>query len=242
MQTKRSVVANDFHGQFRDKKVCKMFMNFLRREQPDTLVLNGDIVDFYSISKFDKDPARKTDLQDELNDSYNFLYDLREALPNAGIMYIEGNHEARLRKYLRSKAPALATLDALKIETLLGFKDFGIEYEEDGIWLGDLFVYHGSIIRTEAGDTAKAERRKNGCSGISGHSHRDGKSPVRYRGGQLCWWENFCLCQLDAEYIKGIANWTQGWSVVTTIGKRPNVEPVAVLGGRYTYRGKEYTV
>ena len=151
MQTKRSVVANDFHGQFRDKKVCKMFMNFLRREQPDTLVLNGDIVDFYSISKFDKDPARKTDLQDELNDSYNFLYDLREALPNAGIMYIEGNHEARLRKYLWKKAKDLASLDVLKFGKLLGLKELDITYHEKYHKIGDLYFFHGDIVWRHAG-------------------------------------------------------------------------------------------
>ncbi len=237
----KSIIANDFHGQFRDKATCKLLFQFIKREKPDTIVLNGDVVDFYSISKFDKDPGRKEDLQDELNDCYNLLVGFCDAAPKTRIVMIEGNHEARLRKYLRSKAPALATLDALHIESLLGLEELGIEYVKDGIWLGDLFVYHGSLIRSKAGYTAHAELLKNGCSGISGHSHRDAKAPVRHRGGQLCWWENACMCDLDPEYVKGIANWTQGWSVVTIIGgKRPYVEPIAVIGHRYVYRGKEY--
>jgi predicted phosphodiesterase len=236
-----TVIAQDFHGQFRDKKTCNMFFNFLKREKPDRVVLPGDIVDFYSISRFDKDPARKEDLQDELNDGYNLLYDIRDAAGDARIDYIQGNHEKRLEKYLCSTAKALATLDALKIELLLGFADFDITYHKEGLWLGDLYVYHGSLVRNEAGYTAKAEREKNGCSGMSGHTHRDGKSAKRTRGGQICWWENFCMCDLEPEYVDGVANWTQGWSVVTTIGKRPMVEQVAVLGGRYLYRGKEYT-
>ncbi len=236
----KSIIANDFHGQFRDKATCKLLFQFIKREKPDKIILNGDIVDFYSISRFDKDPARKEDLQDELNDCYNLLVDIRDSAPDAEIDFEEGNHELRLRKYLRSKAAAIASLDALKIETLLGLEELEIKYNRDGQWLGDLFVYHGSLIRSKAGYTAHAELLKNGCSGISGHSHRDAKAPVRHRGGQLCWWENFCMCDLNPEYVKGIANWTQGWSVVTIIGKRPDVEPVAVIGGRYTYRGKEY--
>lgn len=236
----RTVIANDFHGQFRDKKTCSMFFNFLKREKPDRIILNGDIVDFYSISRFDKDPSRKEDLQDELNDGYNLLFDICGCC-DAKVDYTQGNHEKRLEKYLRSNAAALATLDALKIESLLGFEELGITYHRDGVWVGDLFVYHGSLVMQEAGYTAKAERLKNGCSGISGHTHRDGKSPRRHRGGQLCWWENFCMCGLEPEYVEGVANWTQGWSMVTTVGKRPDVEPIAVLGGRYLYRGKEYT-
>ena len=235
-----NVISNDFHGQFRDSVACELFKGFLRREQPERLVLDGDIVDFYSISRFDKDPSRKEDLQDELNDSFNFLVDIRECIPDADIDYIEGNHEARLRKYLRSKAPALATLDALNIESLLGLNELDIRYEEDGIWLGDLFVYHGSIVRTQSGMTAHAELLKNGCSGMSGHCHRDGKAQVRNRKGNLCWWENYCMCDLNPEYIKGVANWSQGWSVVTLDGRRPCVEQIAVIGGSYTYRGKKY--
>ena len=73
----RTVIANDFHGQFRDKKTCGMLFNFIKREKPDRIILNGDIVDFYSISRFDKDPSRKEDLQDELNDGYNLLWEIR---------------------------------------------------------------------------------------------------------------------------------------------------------------------
>jgi predicted phosphodiesterase len=237
----RSVVANDFHGQFRDKKVCSLFYNFLRREKPDKIILAGDVTDFYSISRFDKNPARKESLQEELDDSHKMLATIRRAAPNAKIIFLQGNHEARLTKYLWSTAKALATLRSLEIESLLQLKKLNIQYETDGIWLGDLFVYHGTIVRAKAAYTAHAELLKNGCSGMSGHTHRDGKAAVRHRGGQLCWWENFCMCQLDAEYIKGIANWTQGWSLVTVTGKRPDVEQIAVMGGKYNYRGRVFT-
>lgn len=236
----KCVIANDFHGPFRDKKTCNMLFNFIDREKPDKIILNGDVVDFYSISKFIKDPARKEDLQDELNDCYNLLWEFRDVAPTTEIIFIEGNHEARLQKYLRSNAHALATLDALKLERLLGFDDLKIEYEKDGLWLGDLWVYHGALVRGKSGFTAHAELFKNGCSGISGHTHRDSKAAVRQRGGQLCWWENFCMCDLNPEYVKGIADWSQGWSMVTIKGRRPCVEQISVVGGKYIYRGVEY--
>ena len=240
MDTTKTIICNDFHGQFCDKLACNLLFSFIKREKPNKVIINGDLVDFYSISRFDKDPGRKELLQDEIDECFNLMVDIRNSAPDAEIILIEGNHEARLRKYLRSKAPALATLKVLQIESLLDLAKLDITYEEDGVWLGDLFVYHGSLVRSKAGYTAHAELLKNGCSGISGHTHRDGKAPVRHRGGQLCWWENFCLCDLNPEYVKGIANWTQGWSVVTTKNTRPCVEQIAVMGGRYTYRGKEY--
>lgn len=241
MKQETAVVANDFHGQFRDKKVCGMFHNFLRMVKPDKLILAGDIMDCASISRFIKNAERKEDLQDEFDDCHELLWELRHSVPkNTKIIYIEGNHEARLIKYLNSNAPAIATLRTNKIAYQLKFKELGITYSKDGIWLGDLFVYHGSLVRNKSSYSAHAELAKNGCSGISGHCHRDGKAAVRQRGGQLCWWENFCMCDLSPDYIEGIADWTQGWSLVTLIGKRPYVEQVAVLGGKYIFRGKIY--
>jgi len=239
MKTEKTVIANDFHGDFRDRKTCNLLFNFIKREKPDRIILNGDLVDFYSISRFAKDPGRKELLQDELNDCFNFLSEFRE-ITNAEIVLIEGNHEARLIKYLRSNAPALATLDALAIESLLGLDELDIRYEPKGMWLGDLWVYHGSLVRTDSGLSARAELMKNGCSGLSGHTHRDSKVPSRKRGGQLCWWENYCMCDLNPDYVDGIANWSQGWSMVTIAGKRPCVEQVGVMGGKYIYRGIEY--
>ena len=83
-----NAIANDFHGQYRDKKTCQLFFDFLRREKPDRVILAGDIGDFYTISKFDKDPARKETLQDELNEVYNeILWPIRDILPSAEIAY-----------------------------------------------------------------------------------------------------------------------------------------------------------
>ena len=67
MKTQTTVVLNDLHGQFIDKVAFALALGFIKRQQPDNVVLNGDIVDFYKISNFDKDPLRLESLQDELD-------------------------------------------------------------------------------------------------------------------------------------------------------------------------------
>ena len=235
-----AVVANDFHGIFRDKKTCKLLFDFIKRQKPDEIILAGDVIDFYSISKFLKDPRRKWDVQKEVDDAYTILVDLKRSAPRAKIHYIEGNHETRLQKFLWGKSPALTTIRNLQFEKLMELDKLKVKYHtaKKGYQFGDLFIYHGSLVRAKGGYTARGELEKNGCSGMSGHSHRDGKAPSRKRGGQLCWWENFCLCDLDAEYIDGIADWSQGWSKVTLVGKRPHVEPIFVANHSYIYGGK----
>jgi len=216
--------------------VVELLIGFLKKEKPDRLYLNGDIHDFYQVSQFAKDPARLDTFQKEINECKSLLCALKKTC-NPEIHYIQGNHEKRLQKFLWKKSPQLACLDSLQVPSLLGLNDLGIKYHKKGVNLGDLYITHGSIVRKHAGYTAKAEFEKNGCSGISGHTHRDGKYSVRNRSGSFAWWENYCVCELDAEYIDGIANWSQGWSMVTTIGKRPYVEQVCVLGDKYIYNG-----
>jgi UDP-2,3-diacylglucosamine pyrophosphatase LpxH len=58
-KTRRSqmvVVANDFHVPFHDAIALALFQRFLRREQPDWLILNGDLMDFWEVSRFDLTP------------------------------------------------------------------------------------------------------------------------------------------------------------------------------------------
>jgi UDP-2,3-diacylglucosamine pyrophosphatase LpxH len=235
----RSVVAQDFHIPFHDKQLLKLFLSFLGRFKPDRVYLPGDIIDCYLLSKFSKDPTRGDNFQDELDVCKEFLREVKTR-SKAQIYYVTGNHERRLQKYLWGQAPALASLRSLSLQNLLGLKEMGVKYSEDGFKLGDLFVTHGSVCRKHSAYTARGEIEKNGCSGISGHTHRDGKHTVRKRGGSLAWWENYCMCDLNPAYVEGIADWSQGWSVVTTVGRRPYVEQIHVSDYKYIYGGKLY--
>jgi len=240
MKITTAVIANDLHIPFEDPVAVNLFLGFTKRQKPDKIILLGDICDFYQISRFDKDPSRETDLQSDLDRTSAFLTNCQQIAPKAEIHYIQGNHESRIKKYLWSQAKALASLRSLSLTKLLDFDSIGIKYHEKGYQLGDLYCTHGSIIRKHAGYTARGEFEKNGCSGISGHSHRDSKYTVRNRGGHFVWYENYCLCDLNPEYVEGIANWTQGWSYVTIVNKRPYVEQIACIGGTYIYGGKLY--
>jgi len=233
------VIGNDSHHPFHDQRTCDMFVDFIAEEQPNMVVLNGDMLDCYNISSFNKDPLTKETLQEEVDSCYWFLHSIREAAgKDCKIVYIEGNHENRMQRFLWGKAPQLWSLDCLKIEGLLWLDELDIQYRQS-IDIGKFHIYHGSLVRQDAGYTAKAEYLKNGQSGITGHTHRDAKFTKRTRGGHYVWYENFCMCDLDAEYINGVANWTQGWSMLTTVGSRQYVDQIPVINHRYIWKGEE---
>ena len=162
------IVLSDIHFPYQDDKALKAVYKFLEQHPVDTIILNGDILDFYDVSSFDKDPERVNSLQKEIDLAQKFFKKLRQLAPNARIVFIKGNHCSRLERYLK-KHPELYSLDALKLPNLLELDKFNIEYKDKGFKLGSLKIIHGDMVRNFSAYTARGELEKHDSSGISGH-------------------------------------------------------------------------
>lgn len=86
------VVLSDIHFPYQDDKAIKAALNFVKTNPVDTIILNGDILDFYDVSSFDKDPSRINSLQKEIDMAQKFFKKLRTIKPDARIVFIKGNH------------------------------------------------------------------------------------------------------------------------------------------------------
>ncbi len=235
-----ALIFQDAHIPFQDQRVIREVELFMGELQPDMVVYPGDIVDCYLLSKFDKNPERANHLQQEFDMAAAMFKRQRELLPNARMIFEPGNHEDRLRKYLWSKASALASLRCLRIEELMGLKDNGVECieKDEGVLFNDNFlVTHAEIIRAHSGWTAKGMSDKHGGSGIHGHSHRLGSYYKTNRSGMYGWWENGCLCDMCPDYMVH-PNWQQGFSVVTFTHGRFWVEQMPIINRKFLYGGK----
>ncbi len=235
-------VLNDSHNPFQDQRVLREVELFLAELQPDLVVYPGDMGDFYLLSKFDKNPTRANSLQKDLNSTAQLFKRHRALMPNTRMIFELGNHEDRLRRFLWSGSPALASLDCLTVEGLYKLKESGVEcvdYAEGVLFNKNLMVTHGDLIRAHSGYTAKGMSDKHGGSGIHGHSHRLGCSLKRNRFGVYGWWENGCLCDLEPDYVTH-PNWQQGFSIVTIIHERFWVEPVQIIKRKFMFGGRTY--
>ena len=70
----------------------------------------GDLLDFYSVSRWEKDPtlaAEVGEISDEVR-SAKYLFDYLNSLKN-GWFWLEGNHEVRFKSYA-AKNPTLRSL------------------------------------------------------------------------------------------------------------------------------------
>jgi len=237
-----AAVINDTHNPYQDQRALHEVELFLLELQPGLLIKNGDMNDFYGLSKFDKNPERKDTLQSDLNSTRAMNTRQRVQMPDARQIHIDGNHEDRLRRYLWSKAPELASLNALNVDKLYGLNDNDIEKVgyEDGLLINGVFmVSHGNIVRAHSSYTAKGLSDKQGGSGMCGHTHRGGSYYKRDRFGTYGYWENFCLCDLSPDYIQ-FPNWQQGFSLVHFIGDRFWVEQMPIINRKFMYGGKLY--
>jgi hypothetical protein len=215
----------------------------------DSVVDLGDFNDFYTVSKYDKNPLRRNQLQDELIEGARVRAKISEAANGVKRFFIPGNHEGRLQKYISNRAPALAALPQLSLENILGLKSSGWELVDSYLLLNDDFVVkHGDVVSSQSGMTARKEMDASWTSGASGHTHRLG---VHYRTPLFSavkglppkvWIETGCLCLPDQEYMSGKhGDWQQGF-VVVRFGPDGNVFPelVSIYNGRTVFRGKVY--
>ena len=235
------MTMSDFHVPYHDPKSISVSLKLAKHLQPKILVLH-EVNDWYAISRFNKDPKRKLQLQKELDISFGIRKTIVEALPKTRIIELHSNHNARLEKYLNSEAEELSQLRCLKIEELMGLNKLGIEYRKDFMFRGILWK-HGDIVRQDSSYTCKAEFMKEGTSGCSGHTHRLGLYFKTLRGGKYVWVESGCMCKLDPEYVNGTANWQNGLAVhMFKDGKKhfqPKVVPIIkgeILWGNHLFK------
>ena len=241
-EPKTIAVINDTQNPYQDAVAMRLVERFLQEIELDYLIYAGDIHDFYQISKFDKNPKSADDLQKDISVTRVMLERHANQFPNTKKKWLDGNHEARLQKYLWSASPALASLECLTIPELFHLDDYGIDYlpYEQGLMINDTFlVLHGDLVSVNSSYTAKRMFDKHGGCGMGAHTHRGGSYYKTNRFGTYGWWENFCLCHLNPDYIKN-PNWQQGFSLIHFVGKRFFVEQIPIIEGTLMYGGKVY--
>ena len=97
------------------KQALETALEFLHKDKPDMILINGDLLDFHSLSRFVKDP-RSRSLSGELQMGRDFFAMLQKQFPKTKVVYKIGNHEERLETYLYVKAPELLDMQEFKMD------------------------------------------------------------------------------------------------------------------------------
>lgn len=236
----RRIVLPDLHLPFHDKKLLLCWMTRLGVIRWDGIDIIGDMIDCFTLSRFDTNPQRKNTFQMELDSARQVLSDIRALQPDADIRYSEGNHEDRLRKMLWGKSAPLAHIRNLTIPDLLSLGEFGVKWHstQDPYKIGDLWYSHGDLLRKHAGQSARAKSEAFHGSIMIGHCHRMGWSPLTTHTGVDDAYECGHMtdpAQLD--YVRTCFNWQAGWAEVTFYDNAHHVDFYRVVD-----RGRERMV
>lgn len=136
------LVLSDMHIPYHDRSAVETALSYGDEYSPNIIVLLGDIIDFYKISRYVKNPSKKS-ISTEINETSKFLTELRCRFPEAKIIYYKGNHECRLDTYLMSQANELYDLLEDLLENKLNLKQLNIEYKTEPFKIGKLWYMHG---------------------------------------------------------------------------------------------------
>lgn len=212
---KRILVLNDIHLPYHDNRALKVALKSGYEFGIDTIILNGDIIDFYSISRFARDPNQR-DIYEELKLCESFLSQLAAKFPNTKIIFKEGNHEKRLRTYRYEKAPELANIPEFALPSLLHFQKYQIDFVDAWtvIQIGKLNVIHGHEILGGGIIVARTHFLKALDNILFGHFHRHQDYTQRtIKDHVMGSWAVGCLSHLKPDYYP-VNNFTHGFALI----------------------------
>jgi len=185
---------------------------YIKSEKPDLLILNGDLLDFSYLSKFDESLFQLR----EGKRLYRDIEMMRKELDffekySKKILYLEGNHEFRLTKRVQS-LPNIAD-GIMSLDKLLKINYWIPEIEQPiRIENSHLFCLHGKRYTIHF---AAATLRDYMVNLAMGHTHRIQHSSLRGLDKEIGCWGVGCLCSKNPEWQNGKMNsWMNGFAQV----------------------------
>lgn len=206
----------DVHVPYHNIEACNAAMEYGKENNINAIVIGGDMMDFHKISRYESDPKARN-MKGELKKGRKFLSALRRTFPDAKIYYIEGNHEVRLKSYLRVHAPALLGMEEFELPSLLKFDKYGVEFIQDKRMTkaGELTILHGHELQGGASSPINVARglyQKTKVTSMCGHHHQVSEhSEKDLDGKRVTCWSVGTLGELRPQYMP-INKWEQGFA------------------------------
>ena len=231
----RYLILSDIHIPYHDRDALILALESV--SDPAGIILNGDIMDHFALSQWDKDPRRK-DFAAELRTTRQILGIIRDAFPAASIVYKMGNHEERYERYMELKAPELLDVAAFDLAAVLKLDELGITLVRDKrpIKLGKLYILHGQeyqrgFISPVNPARGLFLRAKENC--LCGHSHQTSHhSENTLSDRHIACWSTGCLCDLHPKYAV-LNRWNLGFATALIDKKGAfSINNQRIIGGQ----------
>lgn len=231
----RVLVLSDIHVPYHDVSAVDAAIKTGKKHKIDCILINGDLIDFYQLSRFSRDPRRR-DPQQEIDQACELIIYLQQQFPNARFVFKEGNHDERWATYLWDAAPILYQVSGLQLDGIMArvigeklsgpdnavytkLERYGIEYVTNRrpVMAGKLPILHGHELPKGISSPVNAARgafMRTLHTVLIGHGHRSSQhvQPDMFHSEVSCW-STGCMCGLHPHWNK-VNSWNHGWAVI----------------------------
>jgi predicted phosphodiesterase len=211
------LLISDLHIPYHDIEAITIALDYGKKEKVNTIFVNGDLIDFHGVSRFDKDP-RKRSVKQEFEAAKQFLVELRKAFPTASIYWLKGNHDLRWEHFLEQKVKEIWDDPYFYLEERLQLNEQKIHLLDDKVLVkaGKLSITHGHHIFKGIFvpvSPARGAFLRSKQSVIVGHLHRASFHPeTDLDGNVIGCWSTGCLCELKPTYSPMVSNSQHGFA------------------------------
>lgn len=252
---KTTLILPDIQYPFHDSLMLQKILRVVNDVQPDAILSIGDAIDFPQVSRWSIGTAGAyaPTLQKHVDGfRSDVLVRVREAAPDAQIVWLEGNHDLRIRDFIGKYAPPLRTLRALEIPSLFGLEELDIKYERGPIRVGtNTYAVHGHengtyVSTPHAWQQKFVKRYGSEKNVIFGHTHQPFllTHATGFDGKVTPWFTmnvGSIMDPTEAKYIKdGSVNWTMSFALLRDDGKRVWPELVLASNRSFFVEGRKY--
>lgn len=211
------LLISDLHIPYHDIDAVTTALDYGKEHKVNTIFINGDLIDFHGVSRFDKDPKKRS-VKQEFIAAKDFLVSLRAAFPTASIYWLKGNHDLRWEHFLEQKVKEIWDDPYFYLEERLQLNEQKIHLLDDKVLVkaGKLSITHGHHIfkgifvpvSPARGAFLRAKQ-----SVIVGHLHRGSFHPeTDLDGNVIGCWSTGCLCELKPTYSPMVSNSQHGFA------------------------------
>jgi predicted phosphodiesterase len=169
------MVGSDAHIPYHDQDALEIFIERAIEIKAKTIIMDGDWIDFYQASCWQKDPRNRS-TKEELA-MFNGILDMMQENTHAKIIFKYGNHEERFDNYLMNNAPQLFELEEMHLDSILRLKERGIDMVKDKrlMKINHLYIIHGHEYKFAISNPVNPARglylrAKKNC--VCGHFHQ----------------------------------------------------------------------
>jgi predicted phosphodiesterase len=213
------LLISDLHIPYHNVEAITLAIDYGQKANVNTVFINGDLMDFHQLSRFMKDPKKRS-VKHEFDTTKAFLVSLRDAFPAAEIYWLKGNHCVRYEHWLMTKAYEIFDDEYYHLENRLRLNEQRVKIIDDKtlVKAGQLSITHGhhvmrgffSPVNSARGAWMKAKQ-----SIIIGHVHKvSNHVEVNLDGQTFGCWSTGSLCELRPDYSPLVSNYQHGFAHV----------------------------